>query len=399
MFISVIVVVILGTVTIGGPSVIIDLTSKGGRFQFSNFSPSLYERYSVFSVVIGGFTYWTCFNSVNQTMVQRYLSLPTSRQSQMSLLLFTIGVSAFVWVCCYTGILVYATYYGCDPLTMGRIKADDQILPLFVMETIGHLRGVPGLFIAGVFGAALSSLSVILNSTAQVFLEDFVYGCLRMQLSERTGKILVKSVVLVLGLVAVGFLYVVEHLGGVLPMASALSSIAAGTTCGVFTLGMLVPWANSEGAIAGAVSGAIMSGVVSFGQQYVAAANLVVPHKLPTTAEDWCYEKYGMEEFANRTVIAEEYPDESSVFPLFRLSFLWITPVGVVTVLTVGSLVSILTGRTNLKMMDPDLISPVAQWLLPPEAQRYAGSTSKRFARDREILENERMMTISTISN
>nr|CAH7727176.1 unnamed protein product [Callosobruchus chinensis] len=162
---------------------------------------------------------------------------------------------------------------------------------------------------------------------------------------------------------------------------------------------MLVPWANSEGAIAGAVSGAIMSGVVSFGQQYVAAANLVVPHKLPTTAEDWCYEKYGMEEFANRTVIAEEYPDESSVFPLFRLSFLWITPVGVVTVLTVGSLVSILTGRTNLKMMDPDLISPVAQWLLPPEAQRYAGSTSKRFARDREILENERMMTISTISN
>nr|CAH7727173.1 unnamed protein product [Callosobruchus chinensis] len=155
MFISVIVVVILGTVTIGGPSVIIDLTSKGGRFQFSNFSPSLYERYSVFSVVIGGFTYWTCFNSVNQTMVQRYLSLPTSRQSQMSLLLFTIGVSAFVWVCCYTGILVYATYYGCDPLTMGRIKADDQILPLFVMETIGHLRGVPGLFIAGVFGAAL----------------------------------------------------------------------------------------------------------------------------------------------------------------------------------------------------------------------------------------------------
>ncbi|VEN42959.1 unnamed protein product, partial [Callosobruchus maculatus] len=83
MFISVIVVVILGTVTIGGPSVIIDLNSKGGRFQFFNFNPSLYERYSVFSVVIGGFTYWTCFNSVNQTMVQRYLSLPTARQSKM----------------------------------------------------------------------------------------------------------------------------------------------------------------------------------------------------------------------------------------------------------------------------------------------------------------------------
>lgn len=66
-----------------------------------------------------------------------------------------MGVSTFVSICCYSGILVYATYYGCDPLTAGRIKADDQLLPLFVMETVGHLRGVPGLFIAGVFGAAL----------------------------------------------------------------------------------------------------------------------------------------------------------------------------------------------------------------------------------------------------
>lgn len=72
-----------------------------------------------------------------------------------SVLIFTVGVSAFVWLCCFTGILVYAYYYGCDPLTLGRIQTDDQILPLFVMETVGHLRGVPGLFIAGVFGAAL----------------------------------------------------------------------------------------------------------------------------------------------------------------------------------------------------------------------------------------------------
>lgn len=72
-----------------------------------------------------------------------------------SVLLFTIGVSAFVWMCCYTGIVVFATYCECDPLTMQRITKDDQILPLFVMETVGHLRGVPGVFIAGVFGAAL----------------------------------------------------------------------------------------------------------------------------------------------------------------------------------------------------------------------------------------------------
>ncbi|KAJ8966541.1 hypothetical protein NQ317_008850, partial [Molorchus minor] len=158
-----------------------------------------------------------CIVCVFYTLL-RYLSLPNEKQSKLSVLLFTIGVSFFVWICCYAGILVYATYYGCDPLSLGRIQADDQILPLFVMETVGHLRGVPGLFYRGSFWSSVKSysLSVVLNSTAQVFLEDFIKGCMRLTLTEKTSTLIVKSVVLVLGTVAVGFLYVVEHMGGVL---------------------------------------------------------------------------------------------------------------------------------------------------------------------------------------
>lgn len=389
MFISVVVVIILGTISAGGPSNIIDLTSKGDRFEFFNFSPSLYDRYTVFSVIIGGFTYWTCFNAVNQTMVQRYLSLPTEKQSKLSVLLFTIGVSGFVWMCCYAGILVYVKYYDCDPLSLGRIKADDQIFPLFVMETVGHLKGVPGLFIAGVFGAGLSSLSVVLNSTAQVVLEDLVKGCMRKKLSERTATIFVKGVVLILGVVAVAFMYVVEHMGGVLAMASSLTAIAAGTSFGVFTLGMLIPWANSKGALAGAIAGAIMSGTVSYGGQIVAASQLVVARRLSVTVNEQCYEKYNI---SNDTIVPEiHYPDESDVFPLFRLSFLWITPVGVISVLSVGMIVSFITGANDLKTIDPDLISPVMHWLLPPEAKKYAGSTLKK-ARNFEITEDDIMV-------
>lgn len=133
--------------------------------------------------------------------------------------IFTIGVSLFVLICCFSGMLVFATYYNCDPLEANRIKAYDQLLPLFVMETVGHLRGVPGLFIAGVFGAALSSLSVALNSTSTVFLEDFVKGCLKMKLPEKTATILVKTVTVILGLIAVACLFVVEHMGGVLAVS------------------------------------------------------------------------------------------------------------------------------------------------------------------------------------
>lgn len=76
-------------------------------------------------------------------------------------------------------------------------------------------------------------------------------------------------------------------------MATSLSAIAAGTTFGVFTLGMLVPWANSTGAIVGAISGFVMSGWVSFGGQYASAAGLVESHRLPIST-DQCEEKYGL---------------------------------------------------------------------------------------------------------
>lgn len=41
-----------------------------------------------------------------------------------------------------------------------------------------------------------------------------------MDLSERVAIIIVKGVVLVLGTVAVGFMYIVEHMGGVLAVST-----------------------------------------------------------------------------------------------------------------------------------------------------------------------------------
>lgn len=45
--------------------------------------PDPLQRTTLWGAAIGGFMYWTGFNSVNQTCVQRYLSVPnlkTARQ-------------------------------------------------------------------------------------------------------------------------------------------------------------------------------------------------------------------------------------------------------------------------------------------------------------------------------
>lgn len=135
-------------------------------------------------------------------------------------------------------------------------------------------------------------MSVVLNSTAQVILEDIIKGCLKKNPSEAKGKIIVKTIVLILGAVALGGLYVVEHMGGVLEMATAFTSIAAGTTFGIFTLGMVFPWVTSKGAIVGALAGMAISSTITYGSEYMVATHQVVAHKLPVSIDD-CY-KYGV---------------------------------------------------------------------------------------------------------
>ena len=58
-------------------------------------------------------------------------------------------------MCCYIGLVIYAYYYKCDPITRGSIHKSDQLLPYFVMHIASSMPGLPGLFVSGVFSAAL----------------------------------------------------------------------------------------------------------------------------------------------------------------------------------------------------------------------------------------------------
>lgn len=75
--------------------------------------------------------------------------------------------------------------------------------------------------IPGYFLSNFSSLSVILNSTAGVLLEDICRGCFKIQPSEKEANAIVKGSVLVLGALSLLFMLVVEKLGGILEVSSS----------------------------------------------------------------------------------------------------------------------------------------------------------------------------------
>lgn len=69
--------------------------------------------------------------------------------------MFTVGTVFIIILTGYAGFVVYSTYYDCDPLTTKLAKAKDQLLPLLVARVLGEFPGMPGLFVAGIFSAAL----------------------------------------------------------------------------------------------------------------------------------------------------------------------------------------------------------------------------------------------------
>lgn len=114
------------------------------------------------------------------------------------------------------------------------------------MQTLGELPGLSGLFIAGVFSAALSSLSTCLNSMSAVVLEDFVKPFVKKPLSEKATNWVMRSVVVVIGVLCVFMVYVVEKMGTVLQLTMSLEAITNGPLFGIFTIGIFLPWIKAK---------------------------------------------------------------------------------------------------------------------------------------------------------
>jgi solute carrier family 5 (sodium-coupled monocarboxylate transporter), member 8/12 len=120
----------------------------------------------------------------------------------------------------------------------------DQILPFFIAEVGASFPGIAGIFVAGIFSAALrfvitaiaytilttapycscSTLSTVLNSVSCVFLNDIVNPLLKEPLGEKQASWVLKGTVLVAGLLSMGLVFVLSHLGTIFQVKSFVIS-------------------------------------------------------------------------------------------------------------------------------------------------------------------------------
>ncbi|KAL7298032.1 hypothetical protein TKK_0009039 [Trichogramma kaykai] len=375
MFGGVITVAVIGTARVGGVAEVWKRNVATGRIEFFNMNPDPTVRHTFWSVVVGNYLNWLATCSVNQAMVQRCLAMPNLRKSNITITIMAIGIISIVSLSCYSGILIFAAFFDCDPVTTKQIRKPDQLLPYYVMEMAQSLPGLPGLFVSGVFSAALSTMSTGLNSMSGVIYEDMIKPCLKRPLSDLGASRVMKLTVVVIGVVCVALVLLVEKLSGLIQAGKSLSGITAGPLLGIFTLGMFFPSANSKGAIAGALLSLNLVAWISFGTQAsVASGQIKFPVK-PVTVEG-CPDALKATA-TNITLLLQEAHHESPFF-LYRMSYLWYTWVGFLTAIGVGLIVSWISGPNKYKPEDKKLYTPVIHRFLADEQKEISSELKIR---------------------
>uniref|UniRef100_A0A182QV60 Sodium/solute symporter n=1 Tax=Anopheles farauti TaxID=69004 RepID=A0A182QV60_9DIPT len=342
-------VIVLGIYSVGGFMEVWEAASRGQRLVFFNMDPDPFVRTSFWTVCFGLTTLWVSGLAVNQGCVQRFLAVPDLKVAKNSLIIFTGGL-IFVKSCsCFIGLLIYAKYETCDPFSTHKISKIDQILPYYIMDVGTKIPGLPGLFVSGIFSAALSTMSSVLNTLAGTIYEDFIHH--RMpNASEKKASNIMKMLVVGLGFLVLGLVFVAERMGQVMHIAISLSGVTSGTMLGMFTAGMISRRVNTKGIISASVVSMLITGAIMTGAQLNPK-----PPMLPLRI-DGC----DAASLANVTTIltaaATQAVEPDNIPLIFKLSFMHYSLLGLISFFIVAFVVSAMTGGGDIN--DERLLAP-----------------------------------------
>ncbi|XP_043824043.1 sodium-coupled monocarboxylate transporter 1-like [Dromiciops gliroides] len=344
-------VIIQASVVQGGINNILNDSYHGGRLNFWDFNPNPLQRHSFWTIIIGGTFTWTTIYGINQSQVQRYISCKNRFHAKLSLYINLLGLWAILACAVFCGLALYSRYHDCDPWTAKKISALDQLMPYMVLDILQDFPGLPGLFVACAYSGTLSTVSSSINALAAVTIEDLIKPHFPT-LSEKALSWLSKGTSVLYGALCIGMAALASLMGALLQAALSIFGMVGGPLLGLFSLGIVVPFANSLGSFIGLVAGFVISLWVGIGAQlYPPLPERTLPLSLVT---DGC--NITNSDQGNWTMTTTEMPFSTSAFQIpnvertplmdnwYSLSYLYFSTIGTLVTLLVGIIVSLLTG-------------------------------------------------------
>lgn len=226
------------------------------KFRFWNFSLDFTTEYTVWGALFGGTFLLLSQYAADQAEVQRFLTTPDLRGSRLALA-WSLGVNALYGIILFFIGTALWVYFQQNP-SSGEAFAADQAFPRFILDEFP--AGLRGLVIAGVFAAAMSTISSVLNSLSTVFLRDFY-----QPISNREGSVkLARQMTIVFGVAATAISLYADSFGAVLEAAGKIRNFFGGSLVGAFLLGIFFRRANGFGAFWGIVAGFLAVATLSY---------------------------------------------------------------------------------------------------------------------------------------
>lgn len=225
--------------------------SADHKFNVFDFELS-WVKLTFWSSSIGGLFYTLAFYGADQVLVQRYLSSSSLKQAQRSLYLnalYLVPVNLLFFV---IGTLLYL-FLQDHRTAFPKGLSSDQIFPYYIVRFLP--AGLPGLMVAAIYAAAMSTLSSVLNSLATVTINDF-YKRWKPRETEEHYVRLGRRWTTGWGVLAISTALLAVHINSSVLLATIKgASLFMGAMLGTFLLGMLsskpTPWSAFIGCLVG----------------------------------------------------------------------------------------------------------------------------------------------------
>ncbi|OWF41156.1 sodium-dependent multivitamin transporter-like isoform X2 [Mizuhopecten yessoensis] len=380
MFGGMFAVLIKGTMEAGGIAKTCAIISEKGRINLLNFDPDPTLRQSFWSLAVGGIA--TGFEiQFSQMAFQRIKATPTLSTTKRMFILASI-LSLFIsGLAVMEGAVMFAYYHakGCDPLEANQVTNQNQLMAKMVRDIFQDIPCLPGLFLASLFSASLSTMSSLLSVLSTIFWEDIVKRHTK-SMSEKRAVMITQSSIFLFGGLAVIFAFCISGVEG--PVSRILDitgSFLSGTLIGLFILGWFVPRSNALGALVGGMVSCLFVGWISFGKLLSSGTRASV--KLEPASTEFCpvqnissltnnttsYHHVSTTTIWKSTDLTLE-SNQTSNYPygpqgldvLYSLSYKWLLPIAIILVVSVGTVFSHLQAQTHV---DPSLTVPVCDYL------------------------------------
>ncbi|KAL1417998.1 hypothetical protein MTO96_005985 [Rhipicephalus appendiculatus] len=306
---------------------------------------------NLWSGIAGALPFGFVRTGFDQMVVQRFMAARTIRQAKVIALAGPIFVLVYFIIGELTGVSIIYWFRDCDPVLRGAIKSYDQIVPYYMMKNLADVPLLRGLFLAGLVGASTSTVSSIVNSHAAIFYVDVVTPYVKLN---------VKKAVIAFASGTnhdIGGAIAVPYLGTAARLFMSFYSSVAGPFSGLFLLALSSPWVNAKGA------GCATLLVCIFLLWHAVGRGLsdippvpVLPksldrcplHSNASDLNDYSASVAGVEDVAS-----------SNVFPLYLVSFYWISFIGALLTIILGTALSLWTGGHKTAHRNVRLTSPV----------------------------------------